>query len=69
MTLAIHQHAEIARRYKAKQAQKPRVSIGSLRINELNRLFTARYGLTLPDDDAGRDDIVVMAQHLACRPG
>lgn len=40
-----------------------------MRINELNRLFTARYGHTLPDDDAGRDDIVVMAHHLARCPG
>ena len=69
MTVAVHQHTEIARRYKAKQAQKPRVSITSLRINELNRLFTARYGHTLPDDDAGRDDIIVMAHHLARCPG
>jgi hypothetical protein len=69
MTVAVHQHAEIARRYKAKQAQRPRVSISSLRINELNRLFTARYGHTLPDDDAGRDDILVMAHHLARCPG
>jgi hypothetical protein len=69
MTVAVHQHAEIARRYKAKQAQKPRVSIISLRISELNRLFTARYGHMLPDDDAGRDDVVVMAYHLARCPG
>jgi hypothetical protein len=69
MTLAVHQHAEIARRYKAGQAQKPRISITSLRINELNRLFAARYGHTLPDDDAGRDDIMVMAHHLARCPG
>jgi hypothetical protein len=69
MTVAVEQHAEIARRYKAKQAQKPRVNITSLRINELNRLFTARYGHTLPDDDAGRDDIVVMVHHLVRCPG
>ena len=64
MTAAVHQHAEIARRYKSKLAQKPRVSIITLRIRELDRLFTARYGHTLPNDDAGRDDIVLMAHHL-----
>ncbi|MGO8974718.1 MAG: hypothetical protein ACLQNV_14480 [Steroidobacteraceae bacterium] len=69
MTAAAHRHTEIARRYKAKRAQKPRVSITTLRIRELDRLFTARYGHTLPNDDAGRDDIVVMAHHLARCPG
>jgi hypothetical protein len=69
MTTASARRAEIDRRYKAKQADKPPVSLAALRIAELRRLFTARYGRTLPDDDAGRDDIVVMAHHLARRQG
>jgi hypothetical protein len=39
-----------------------------LGIAELRRLFTARYGRVLPDDDAGRDDALIMAHHLANRP-
>jgi hypothetical protein len=61
-------HREIARRYKAKSRERP-VSMAALRIAELRRLFKARYGDTLPDDDAGRDEVFVMANHLARRPG
>jgi hypothetical protein len=67
MTSAEGRHAEIARRYKSKQADKPPISIAALRIAELRRLFLDRYGRTLPDDDAGRDDVMVMAHHLARR--
>jgi len=68
MTAAAQQrHAEVARRYKAKQANQPPVSMAALRVAELRRLFRDRYGRTLPDDDAGRDDVVVMAHHLARR--
>jgi hypothetical protein len=60
--------AEIARRYKAKKRGRP-ASMAALRIAELRRLFAARYGETLPDDDAGRDEALLMAHHLARRPG
>jgi hypothetical protein len=69
MTAASARRAEIDRRYKAKRADKPPVSLAALRIAELRRLFTARYGRTLPDDDAGRDDVQVMAHHIARRQG
>jgi hypothetical protein len=36
-----------------------------IRIRELERLFFDRYGAMLPNDDAGLDDIFVMANHLA----
>lgn len=39
--------------------------IAALRLNDLARLFRARYGITLPDDDAGRDDLLVAVNHLA----
>jgi hypothetical protein len=39
-----------------------------LRIAELRRLFHARYGHVLPHDDAGLDDALIMAHHLAKRP-
>jgi hypothetical protein len=60
------QRAEIARRYKRKKRARP-VSIAALRIAELNRLFRARYGATLPEDDCGRDEALVMAHHIARR--
>jgi hypothetical protein len=52
--------------------QKPRnrsraspCQLAALRLNDLARLFRARYGVTLPDDDAGRDDMMVAVNHLA----
>ena len=59
---------EIARRYRWHGRQN-RPSLASLRVAELNRLFFFRYGATLPEDDSGRDDIEVMAHHLAHLPG
>lgn len=59
---------EVARRYKRKKG-RTRPQLATLRVRDLNKLFTARYGLTLPDDDAGRDDAAIMAQHLASLPG
>ena len=61
--------AEIARRYKQKKADKPPISLTALRIAELRRLSRDRYGRILPNDDAGRDDVLVMAHHLARRQG
>lgn len=60
-------HAEIARRYSKRQPNRPPVTITALRIAELKRLFTSRHGHTLPDTDAGRDAVLVMAHHLAHR--
>jgi hypothetical protein len=55
-------HREIARRYKR---ERPAFSMAALRCAEINRLLVSRYGPTLPDDDAGRDDARIMAHHLA----
>lgn len=53
-------------KFKGKRKQRqPRPSIASLRVSELSRLFTCRYGEILADDDAGRDDAALMAHHLA----
>jgi hypothetical protein len=58
--------AAIAARYKAKERQP--FSMTAVRIAELNRLLRERYGHVLPDDDAGRDDALVVCCHLArCR--
>ena len=54
---------EIARKYARRERQP--VSLVALRIADLRRLFRARYGRTLPDDDAGREDARIMAHHLA----
>jgi hypothetical protein len=42
--------------------------IGRLRIGELHKLFAGRYGgdrisYEFPDDDAGREDLVILLQH------
>jgi hypothetical protein len=55
-------HAEIGRRYR--NGERTPVTIPTLRVAELRRLFYARYGLTLPDDDAGREDAFIMTAHL-----
>jgi hypothetical protein len=44
--------------------------MAALRVAELNREFTDRYGgEILPPDDAGRDDVSIMLHHLAQRSG
>jgi hypothetical protein len=58
-------HAEIDRRYsKHKAAKRQAVSMSALRLADLRRVYAARYGRTLPDDDAGRDDASILAHHL-----
>jgi hypothetical protein len=59
------ERAEIRRRYR-----RPPVGIAALRVAELEREFTDRYGgEILPDDDGGRDDVKIMLDHLARRTG
>jgi hypothetical protein len=53
------------RRKEGKRRSPAPFNIAAIRIRELERLFGARYGQQLPDDDAGRDDIAIMAHHLA----
>lgn len=57
----------IARRYR-KRSGEP-APMAALRVAELTRLLAARYGDALPDDDAGRDDAVLVCHHLARRAG
>lgn len=63
-------HQEIDRRYawdaKQKRRQRrPKVK-EHVRLRELERLLDDRYrGQCLPDDDAGRGDLEVVAQHIA----
>ena len=60
-------HREIAwRDRQRKRRRSPRGNPTTyIRIRELERIFVDRYGSTLPNDDAGLDDIFVMANHLA----
>lgn len=55
------------RRLKAKRQPRRRTQpqLAALRIRDLAKLFRARYGHKLPDDDAGRDDLHVALCHLA----
>jgi hypothetical protein len=62
-------HREIARRYawhdlERRARRRPKLFC-HLRLRQLERLFADRYGCTLPDDDAGRDDLYVAAMHIA----
>jgi hypothetical protein len=48
-----------------KRSGKP-VPFASIRCKELDRIFFDQYGrVDLPDDDAGRDDVLVMLHHIA----
>lgn len=39
--------------------------MAGLRLADLARLFTQRYGPHFPNDDAGTDDLTVMLHHIA----
>ena len=42
-------------------------TIRRLRLGDLKRLLRERYGATLPDDDAGRDDLVELLLPISLR--
>ncbi|MDB5937583.1 MAG: hypothetical protein JWQ01_4927 [Massilia sp.] len=50
---------------KGKRKRRSPMQLVGLRLNDLAKLFRSRYGTTLPDDDAGRDDLMVAVHHLA----
>lgn len=54
-----------ARRAEIQRERRRRpFSLPDRRIAELNRLLIDRYGEVLPNDDAGRDDAEIVAQHM-----
>ena len=60
-------HREVDRRYAWDDRQRERAKyplIVMFRLRDLETFFAHRYGETLPDDDAGRDDLYVMASHI-----
>ena len=53
-----------------KRPQTKEQVIGRLRIGELNKLFRRRYAgydgeYELPDDDSGREDLMILLHHYA----
>lgn len=52
-------------RQKATRKRSTPMQIVALRIADLSTLFRSRWGVVLPDDDAGRDDIRLAVDHLA----
>lgn len=56
---------KLRRRRRARSHPRTAPQIASLRLSDLARLFRARYGITLPNDDAGRDDLHVALCHIA----
>jgi hypothetical protein len=60
--------AEIKLRYRRNARRTSKPSIAAVRIKDLRTIFADRYGDTLPDDDAGREDARVMLHHMAFRP-
>lgn len=57
----------LSTRHKRRRATSPQ-QIVSLRLNDFARLLRSRYGITLPDDDAGRDDLEPVLHHIAALP-
>jgi hypothetical protein len=59
-----------ARKKRLRRYQGRPIGLAALRVAELNREFSDRYGsLILPDDDSARDDVEIMLHHLARRSG
>ena len=72
LSIANAKHVEIDRRYAWHARQRNGGSkltrtqlMPRIRLRELERIFQRRYGRFLPDDDAGRDDLVLAAHHVA----
>jgi hypothetical protein len=58
-------HREIARHYARPRRKRSRPGIVSLILGDLQIFFDDKYGATFPDDDAGRDDLVVLLHYVA----
>jgi len=61
--------AELGYWVDPERRRRGRPSLAALRVHDLSHLYRHRYGETLPDDDAGRDDLLILAHHLAGLPG
>jgi hypothetical protein len=56
---------EIARHYARPRRKRSRPGIAALTIGDLEIFFGDKYRDTFPDDDAGRDDLIVLLQYMA----
>lgn len=58
--------AEIAKRYRKRKKRKlaSATQFTAIRIAELNRVLTSRYGEQVPNDATGRKAIAIVAHHL-----
>jgi hypothetical protein len=56
---------EIARHYARSRRKRSRPGIAALTIGDLETFFGDKYRDTFPDDDAGRDDLIVLLQYMA----
>lgn len=63
------QKREIAKRYGRRRKKRSAFQMSAIRIAELNRLFAARYGHELPNDEIGRECVTIIANHLILLPG
>jgi hypothetical protein len=65
-TLKFIRHADIAETYMRQRQERRnrKPSFANLRVGELGRFYVDTYGRTLPDDDAGRDESLVVAHHI-----
>ena len=50
---------------KGKRKRRSPMQLVGLRLHDLAKIFRSRYGNALPNDDAGRDDLMVAVHHLA----
>lgn len=50
---------------RGKRRRPSPMQLVGLRLHDLAKIFRARYGNVLPNDDAGRDDLMVAVHHLA----
>jgi hypothetical protein len=50
---------------KHKSSRRTPMQLVALRLHDLAKIFRHRYGLVLPDDDAGREDLEIAVNHLA----
>jgi hypothetical protein len=57
-------HREIARHYARPRRKRGRPGIVSLILGDLQKFFDDKYGAAFPDDDAGRDDLVVLLHYV-----
>lgn len=53
-------------RQKHGRSRRSPMQLVAFRLNDLAKLFRSRWGTTLPNDDAGREDLEIALNHLAC---